>query len=231
VNELRTKPAEFHREETDPTSAETQAIDTTLRRRNPDLRQRIRLLGCLGFAGLLALAFSKALFSLMVHSAATDLDSHILLIPFISAYLIYLQRRQLPTEYISSPGLAMVPLVVGLAALAMAGGLRASVRPLSHNDFLALVTLSFVCLLAVGGFLFLGRKWMAAAAFPIAFLIFMIPMPDRVAEWLETASKLASTEVAQLFFSMSGVPVLRDGTVFQLPGITFQPVGFVSFPA
>jgi exosortase len=47
-------------------------------------------------------------------------------------------------------------------------------------------------------------------------------MPDGAVQWLETASKLASTEVANLFFSISGVPVLRDGTVFQLPGILFE---------
>ena len=33
--------------------------------------------------------------------------------------------------------------------------------------------MSFV---AAGGFLFLGSKWMASAAFPVAFLIFMVPL-------------------------------------------------------
>ena len=183
--------------------------------------QRGRLLGCLGCTALLTVAFIKPLFSLVVHAATTDL-AHILLVPFIFAYLIRLQRKQLPREYISSPGLAAVPLVAGLAALGVAWDLPASGWPLSHNDFLALMALSFVCLLAVGGFLFLGRKWMAAAAFPVAFLIFMVPLPDRAAEWLATASKLASTEVANLFFSIAGVPVLRDGAMFQLPGIVFE---------
>ena len=63
---------------------------------------------------------------------------------------------------------------------------------------------------------------MAAAAFPFAFLIFMVPLPDSVVDWLETASKLASAEAAALFFSISGTPVLRDGTLFQLPGIVIQ---------
>jgi exosortase/archaeosortase family protein len=59
-------------------------------------------------------------------------------------------------------------------------------------------------------------------AFPIAFLIFMVPLPDRAVDWLETAYKLASTDAAHLFFLVSGTPVLRDGTVFQLPGIVFE---------
>jgi exosortase len=85
-----------------------------------------------------------------------------------------------------------------------------------------MMTLSFICFLAAGGFLVLGRKWMAAAAFPFAFLVFMIPLADRVVEWLETASKLASAEAAALLFSVAGTPVLRDGVVFQLPGIVTQ---------
>ncbi len=220
VNELGTKPP--HREETDRSPAAPQTIGAISCPRNPDLSQRRRLLGCLGCTGLLTLAFIKPLFSLAVHSATTDLHSHILLVPFIFAYLIRAQRKQLPREYVSSPGWAMVPLAAGLAALAMAWGLPAFGWPLSPNDYLALMALSFVCLLAFSGFLFLGRKWMAAAAFPVAFLIFMVPLPDRAAEWLEAASKLASAEVANLFFNIAGVPVLRDGTVFQLPGITFE---------
>jgi hypothetical protein len=90
----------------------------------------------------------------------------------------------------------------------------------SHNDFLTLITLAFLCFLVAGGFFFLGRKWMAAAAFPIAFLIFMMLLPDRAVEWLQTASKLASADAAHLFFLLFGTPVLRDGAVFHLPGMS-----------
>ena len=40
------------------------------------------------------------------------------------------------------------------------------------------MALAYVSVVAAGGFLFLGSKWMAAAAFPVAFLIFMVPLPD-----------------------------------------------------
>ncbi len=52
------------------------------------------------------------------------------------------------------------------------------------------MTLAYVSFVAAGGFLFLGSKWMAAAAFPVAFLIFMVPLPDAAVHWLETASVL-----------------------------------------
>lgn len=93
---------------------------------------------------------------------------------------------------------------------------------LSENDYLSVVALSFVCFVWAGVLAFLGRLWTTAAIFPVAFLIFMVPMPDIMAANLETASQLASTEAANLFFNISGMPVLRDGTRFQLPDIAIE---------
>jgi exosortase C (VPDSG-CTERM-specific) len=181
-------------------------------------REQTRVWIFVAFAVLLAAVFFQPLLALAVYAAGQELHSHILLIPFVSAYLIYIRRHSLPTDYAFSPGWAMIPLVAGVIAVA-----AALFGPsLSENDCLALMALSFACFLTAGGFLFLGRKWMAAAAFPFAFLIFMVPMPDRVADSLETASKLASAEAANLFFNMTGTPTLRDGTVFELPGITIK---------
>jgi exosortase C (VPDSG-CTERM-specific) len=181
-----------------------------------------RLIGFLAFGILLGVAFGQSLTSLAKYAAITDLHSHILLVPFISAYLIYHRYKQLPKAYSSSWGWGLLSLLLGLGSLFTAGNLIKVDPALSQNDSLSLTAFSFVCLLAMGGFLFLGRKWMTAAAFPFAFLIFMVPLPDAIVHWLETASKLASAEAAALFFSVVGIPVLRDGTVFQLPGIAIE---------
>ena len=58
--------------------------------------------------------------------------------------------------------------------------------------------------------------------FPLFFLAFMIPLPEAAVDFLENASKEASAEVANWLFLISGTPVLRTGTVFQLPGITIE---------
>jgi exosortase len=63
---------------------------------------------------------------------------------------------------------------------------------------------------------------MAALAFPMTFLFFIAPLPDRVLHFLETASQVASTEVAAIFFAIAGMPVLRQASVFQLPGIAIE---------
>jgi exosortase C (VPDSG-CTERM-specific) len=63
---------------------------------------------------------------------------------------------------------------------------------------------------------------MRAAAFPLAYLIFMVPMPGAMAEALETASKYASAEVANVLFHVTGTPFVRGGLIFQLPNITIE---------
>ena len=181
-----------------------------------------RLIGFFAFAVLLTLAFSPSLVALATYAIETDIHSHIVMIPFISSYLIYVGRKELPTDYVFSPGGTSILLTTGLGALLAAAGPMRISSALSHNDYLSLIALSFVCLISAGGFLFLGRKWMAAAAFPFAFLIFMVPLPDSLVNSLETASTLASAEASALFFSIAGTPLLRDGTVFQLPGIVIQ---------
>jgi exosortase C (VPDSG-CTERM-specific) len=95
-------------------------------------------------------------------------------------------------------------------------------RALAIGDRLTLLTTSFLCCLAAGGFFFFGRTWMRAAAFPLAYLIFMIPMPNAMTDALEQASSTASAEMANLLFTLSGMPFLRAGQIFQLPNITLE---------
>jgi exosortase C (VPDSG-CTERM-specific) len=171
---------------------------------------------------LLLAAFGQPLLALANYAAHSALHSHILLIPFVSAYLLYIRRDQLPRKYVADIPLGMVLLAGGLGVLLFTYWLNFAGRALADNYYLVLLTLSFLCCLAAGGFFFFGRDWMRAAAFPVAYLIFMVPMPDAMADALETASKYASAEAANLFFHLSGTPFLRAGLVFQLPNITIE---------
>ena len=171
---------------------------------------------------MLLAAFARPLFGLINYAAGSQLYSYILLIPFVSAYLLYLRRDQLPKNYVTDLPLAVVSLAAGLGVLVLVYWLNFVRQRPSDNDRLALLALSFLCFLAAGGFFFFGRSWMRAAAFPLAYLIFAVPMPDAMADALETASKYASAEVANLLFHLSGTPFLRAGLIFQLPNITIE---------
>lgn len=199
---------------TSPVEIDSLAMaDKSAARTQPQLRSFII------FVVALSAAFGKQLVGLVTLVAGSNLHSYILLVPVISVYLLSLRRNDLPQTGGSSPGLALIGFLAGSAALAFAITMSAA---LSQNDYLAAMALAFVSFLISGGFFFMGRKWMAAAAFPLAFLFFIIPMPDAMAASLEEASKLASTEAANLFFDLTGTPVMRDGTIFHLPNITLQ---------
>lgn len=184
------------------------------------LSKRLRLFAV--FAALLCLAFIVPLIGLVRLSITQALHSHIPLIPVISAYLIWLKRREIPLNPTGSPALAAVLFAIGLVALNayIATGLAGTPRPVT--DSVAAGIFAFVCFLWGGALLLLGASVLKPIAFPVAFLIFMVPMPTFVVETIEVFLQHASAEAAALIFWITGSTVFRDGLVFQLPGITIQ---------
>jgi exosortase C (VPDSG-CTERM-specific) len=207
------------REQTTAGTASGRRRGGSARWRSLPRARRLRIGGWAGYVVLLTLLFARPLASLMLYAAGSNLHSHILLVPLVAGYLLYNQQRTFATEYRSSIFGTITVGGIGLAALAAGLAWRGRV---SVNDELALMALAFVSFVAAGGFLLLGSRWMAAAAFPVAFLIFMVPLPDAAVDWLERASVLASAEVAAWYFSMAGTSLVRHGTVFELPGIVLQ---------
>jgi exosortase C (VPDSG-CTERM-specific) len=185
-------------------------------------RQKPSIVGVACFAVVLAAVFGYSLLTLINYAASSQLYSYILLIPFVSAYLLYIRRDQLPKKYSVDLPLAIVSLAIGLGSLIFTYWLDFARRAPAIGDRVTLLTLSFLCCLTAAGFFFLGRAWMRAAAFPLAYLIFMVPMPDGMADAVEHASAAASAEMANVLFHLSGVPFLRAGQIFQLPNITLE---------
>jgi len=168
---------------------------------------------------ILTLLFVQPLARLILLAAQSSLQSYILLVPLISGYLLFLRRERLLTVYRTSAVGAVLLGASGTAALVLAIAWHKS---LNANDVLTLMVFAYVNALAAGGFLFLGSRWMRAAAFPISFLIFMIPLPDAMVSWLENASATASAEAAAMYFNLLGTPLVRHGRVFELPGVVLQ---------
>ena len=174
------------------------------------------------FVIFLLAAFGQPLLALADYAVHSSLHSYILLIPFVSAYLLYLRRDQLPKKYAADFSLGIILLACGLGLFLFTRWPNLVGHVPADTYQLTLLAFSFLCCLAAGGFFFLGRDWMRAAAFPLAYLIFLVPMPDAMANALETASKYASAEVANVLFHLSGTPFLREGLFFQLPNIGIQ---------
>lgn len=166
----------------------------------------------------MTLLFSQPLIGLIRYAARTELASHTILVPFIAAYLLYLRPKRVDL-FRTSIGPAAVVGTIGACTLVLT--LSFSNR-LSVNDLLAAMTLAYLCFVIAGVFLFFGAAWVRTTAFPTAFLLFMIPLPDAAVFWLERILIIASANAAALLFELSGTPLLRDGTILALPGIVLE---------
>jgi exosortase C (VPDSG-CTERM-specific) len=180
---------------------------------------RVRIGAYCAYVAALALLFAQPLIGLTRLAVRHDLHSHIVLIPFVSFYLLWIQRGRLPAGCGSS---VVGAAISATAAIGLLGAQRVWQSTLSVNDELAVAAIALVCCVFAGCFLFFGSAWVRAAAFPLSFLVFSVPLPDSAVAWLEEASMLASADVTALYFKLSGTPFAREGTLFALPGIALR---------
>ena len=180
-------------------------------------KQRSRLIGFVVFCAVLGVVFWRTFLGLAQLALRVELHSHILLIPFVSAYLIWVRRDRLPREIRTSPKAALLFFIAGSTAWA-----TALILHLPGSDHLSLMALAIGLLFTGGILLFFGRVWATAALFPLTFLLWAIPLPTGLVEFLEQTSQRGSAEAAELFFSISGMTYVREGMLFRLPGITLE---------
>lgn len=169
---------------------------------------------------LLALGFARPLWDWVLFALESETFSYVLLVPFISGYLAWLNRATLAQEVGPPSWGALGPALAGLAALGWWLFIRTSLCSL--NDYLTWTLLAFACFVLAGGYACLGHRFMKAAAFPAFFLLGMAPFPEGLTASIQHFLKLASSEPAAWFFQVSGIPFLRDGTIFHLPGISVE---------
>ena len=145
--------------------------------------------------------------------------AHMILVPFVSAYFLFLKRREIGSQadYSFKAGIILSLIGILLFWVEEKNGLG-----LSQNSHLSLAVLS-AFIFWIGGFvLFYGVKAFKIAAFPLLFLLFMVPIPGRALETAVYLLTCGSAEAAYGFFKLTGVSVLREGFTFHLPGLTIE---------
>src|SRR5215471_8868192 len=106
------------------------------------------------FAIVLLAVFARPLLMLIGYVAGSQLHSYVLLVPFVSAYLLYLRRDQLPKKHNTDLLLTLVSLAAGVGLFAYTQSLEVAARAPAINTHLVLLTSSFLCCLTAGGFFF-----------------------------------------------------------------------------
>jgi exosortase len=148
----------------------------------------------------------------------SDYYSHILLIPFVSAYFLIGERKKiLQGVSYSLPGLAVAAgglIVYGIALWQKAW--------LGDNDFASLATAGSLIFWWGGFLLAFGPEAFRRASFPLLFLLFAIPAPEFLFDWFIYILQVGSTEVTQWLFELTGTDYIRNGFVYRLPNITIE---------
>jgi exosortase C (VPDSG-CTERM-specific) len=178
-----------------------------------------RMWGGLGALGLLCGVLLPVFLTWYRIAMGSDLHSHVILIPVISIYLLVTGRGELAWSSKPSPLLGIA--VMAVAAAVLGWGLVAN-PAWSMVDSTALKILSFVGLVWGLGFWVLGSRWMRSAAFPLGFLLFMVPLPDAVVLGLEKFLMVLSAQLAAVLFAIGGIPIFRNGQVLELPGTVLE---------
>ena len=153
------------------------------------------------------------------HSQASELYSYMPAIPFISAFFFWLNRKSIFEEFYSS-ALGGAILLAVAAIIYILGTSIASTE--IHDNELSWAMLSLVIWLMGGFVCFYGFHAFKKAIFPLCFLGFMIPIPSFILDPYIRILQRFSAEVSFVAFKSIGVPIFRDGMVFNLPGLSIE---------
>ena len=127
--------------------------------------------------------------------------SHGYMIPFISAYLIYLNHEKLREIKISG---SVIGLVIVLFAL-----LSHIITTMADINFISGFSMFFFIL---GSVLYLfGIKITKELLLPIFFLLFMFPIPGSFIDIIGLPTKTVSTSIGLKIVSLIGIPYYLEG--------------------
>lgn len=166
--------------------------------------------------GLAAVVLSwRALRELVALSLSADADSYILLIPVISAFLLYAERQRVFSGIGRYGPVWAVALLVAATAL---NGLFALNLITLPADYALSIKVASVLLVITGAFaLCYGVRALEAAKFPFLMLLLMIPIPAGAMARIVTTLQWGSADASYALFRLVGVPIFRTGVSFELP--------------
>lgn len=140
--------------------------------------------------------------------------SHGFLVPLLSAYFAWQRREKLAQIAPQTNWWGMVVLLGGLAVL-LVGNIGAEYF-LMRSSMIMVITglVLYLC----------GLPYLRTLAFPIAFLLFMIPLPAIVLNKITFPLQLLAARLSTESLQFIGFPVYREGNIIFLPHTTLEVV-------
>jgi len=178
-----------------------------------------RVLFYAGWVVACSMALLNPVRAFVSYSLSNDNASHLLLIPAICAWILFLERAKIFKILSSDLAAGCEFLIGGVAVALIAFSFGSAWTSLNR---LSIYILALVLLWIAGFAFFFGRTTLRQARFPLAFLLLAIPIPDFFLDKAIYLLQKGSAEIAAVLFDWSGVPVLRDGFVFHLARVNIE---------
>jgi exosortase len=139
-------------------------------------------------------------------------NSHGMLVPFISMYLIWSNRHSIDLGEVCTSYIGLCILVISLMIYVIGYAGRIDVLPR-----LAFVTslLGIVCYNY-------GRNVFLKLAFPLFFLYFMIPVPVSIESIVSFKLQSWVTQISSTILSFLSIAVLREGNILQFANCSLE---------
>lgn len=186
----------------------------------PDTIGKRRIALAALFPGLPIVALGAAVLYLyypvlvdLVHQWRADEDySHGFLIPIVSAYLIWQRRERLRDCRTKGSAWGYCILLAGLMLLIIS---QAGTFGYPARLSLLVVFTGLILFLS-------GPEVLRVVAFPLAYLLFMVPLPAPALNQIAFPLQLQAARLATGTLDVLNVPVFREGNIINLPSMRLE---------
>lgn len=139
-------------------------------------------------------------------------NSHGILVPFISLFLIWRKREKINWGEAKSSNVGLVILIVSLLVylVGYAGGMEVLPRLTIVSTLIGLVIFN------------LGFNIFSRLAFPLLFLFFMVPVPVSIVGLVSLPLQLIATKLSAFIINSLSIPVLREGNILHFANTSLE---------
>jgi exosortase len=161
---------------------------------------------------ILLTMLTSVLYYPVLHSMISDWwddpdYSYAFLVPVLVGYVLWRERRRYAGVNLQPHGVGV--LIMLLSVCALIGG------TLGADLFIPRFSL---WMLLIGGVIYLfGWSMLRALAFPLGYLVLMIPLPGIVQNQITFPLQLLASRTAENLIQLTGIPVFREGNLLRVP--------------